>query len=173
MKLTQWSERQLSFGKGLDELPYLLERMRGMPARTAELLKGMPIECLVMQQQGRWSAMGHLAHMLLLDQRFQARIDDFERRRPALCRIGLEDQDEQIERACGRQPGDLLEEARLTRLNLVSRLTAMDEAALRHRAAHPCMGAAMSPVDMATWISEHDDHHLLAMRIALGARFND
>ena len=173
MKLIPWSDRKLPFGKGVDEWPFLLERLRGTPVRSSHLLKGIPIECIVLQQQGRWSAMGHLTHMLFLDQRFQARIDDFEQRRPALCRISLEEQEERIKLASNRQPGDLLEEHRITRLDLVKRLATMDEAVLHHLASHPCMGSAMSPVDMALWIAEHDDHHLLSMRMALGERFND
>lgn len=168
----RWSERKLPFGKGLDEWPYLLERLRGMPARSAQLLKCVPVEGLVLQREGRWSAMGHLAHMLFLDQRFHGRIDDFERREPALCRISLHDQDEGIRLAGFRQPGDLLEELRIRRLSLVRRLADMNEATLRHRAAHPCMGVALSPVDLAVWITEHDDHHLLSVRMSLGERYN-
>lgn len=169
----RWSERKLPFGKGLDEWPYLLERLRGMPARSAQLLKGVPVECLLLQQEGRWSAIGHLAHMLFLDQRFHGRVDDYERREPALCRISLDEQDEGIRLAGFRQPGDLLEELRIMRLSLVKRLSDMNETALRHRATHPCMGATMSPVDMAVWITEHDDHHLLSIRMSLGERCND
>jgi hypothetical protein len=40
----------------------------------------------------------------------------------------------------------------------------MDPGALRHMAQHPCRQVTMRPVDMATFLAEHDDHHLVRMR---------
>jgi hypothetical protein len=164
-----WSQRQLPFGKAPHELPYLLERMQGTPARAADLLRPQPIERLVLRAQGKWSPMEHLAHLLHLDHLLQARVDDFLARRPALCRIDLEGQHERIAAHRQRSPGDLLEEFRITRGHLVRRMRAMDAEILSHRASHPCMGIAYSPADMALWIAEHDDHHLLSARLLLGA----
>lgn len=169
MNALPWSQRQLPFGKGADEFPNLIERLRGTPARVADLLSNQSIERLVLRVQGRWCAMEHVAHLLLLDQRFHARIDDFLALRPTLCRIELGDQHHWLELTRSRHPGDLLEEYRLTRLDLVRRTSALQGHFLQHKAVHPCLGSAYTPVDMALWIAEHDDHHLLAMRAALGA----
>lgn len=169
MEILPWSQRSLPFGKATAELPYLLERMQGTPIRMSELLRGLPLERLTLGAQGRWSALEHAAHLLLLDQRLQSRVDDFAARRPGLCRIDLADQHEQIATQKHRPPGDLLEEFRLTRLHLVRRIRSLDEGALGHRASHPCLGVAYGPADMALWVAEHDDHHLLTVRRLLGA----
>ncbi len=169
MDTIAWSQRQLPFGRPPSELPYLLERMLGAPARAADLFRKEPLERLVLGQQGKWSPLEHAAHLLHLDQLLQARVDDFLARRPALCRIDLAGQHEQLAVHRQRAPGDLLEEFRITRAHLVRRMRAMDPGALGHKATHPCMGIAYGPADMALWIAEHDDHHLLAMRVMLGA----
>lgn len=169
MKPIPWSERQLPVGKGPEEWPVLLERMQGTPHRLAVLFRHQPIERLVLRMQEGWSPLEHVAHLLHLDQRFQERVDDFVQRRPRLCAIELHDQERVLRSQRERMPGDLIEEFRLSRLHLVRRLRALDDAVLRHRAAHPCRGIAMGPVDMALWIAEHDDHHLATVRARLGA----
>ncbi|MFN3875546.1 MAG: hypothetical protein ACK4L7_06505, partial [Flavobacteriales bacterium] len=123
--------------------------MRGMPARLAELFRSAGPHALLLRRAGSWCALEHAAHLLLLDQRLQALIDDFRCRRPALSPIHLGDQHQVLAIARGRQPGDLLEEVRLTRMWLVRRFASLEAPALRHRAAHPCLGAAFGPVDMA------------------------
>lgn len=169
MRLIPWDQRQLAFGRGLEELPLLLERMRGTPARLASLIRHHPLERLLLRRQGNWSAMEHIAHLLLLDQRLQERVDDFVNRRPKLCAIDLGDQAEVLARHRHRAPGDLLEEFRLSRTLLVARFWDMEEASLRHQAQHPCRGIRMSPADMALYVAEHDDHHLVRIRGLLGA----
>jgi hypothetical protein len=162
-----WSERRLPFGKGPIDIPFLLERMQGTPIRVAALFREHPVERLVLGANGKWSPLEGLAHLLHLDQRMQARVDDFEARRPALCRIDLEDQHMRIAAHRGQSPGDMIEEFKLTRALLVRRLRQLDGFALQHRATHPCMAIAYGPADMALWLAEHDDHHLLSMRLQL------
>lgn len=162
-----WNERRLPFGKDPVEFPFLLERMEGTPIRVAALFREHPVERLVMGMSGKWSPSEILAHLLHIDRCMQARVDDFAERRQSLCRIELDDQDARIALHRAQPPGDLIEEFRLTRGHLIRRLRQLDDQALRHRATHPCMAIAYGPADMALWLAEHDDHHLVAMRAQL------
>jgi hypothetical protein len=164
MELIPWNERTLTFGRGLDELPVLLERLLGTPARLFYLTHHEPRERLVMRRSGSWSIMEHIGHLLLLDERMEARVEDFMARRSELCPINLGDQGHLLDGHRGRDLGDLLEEFRLQRVRLVARISGMDPGALRHMAQHPCRQVTMRPVDMATFLAEHDDHHLVRMR---------
>jgi len=164
MRLTPWSERSLPFGKGTEELPVLVERALGAPARAVFLTRYEPAERLSLRIAGSWSVKEHIAHLLYLDECMDGRVEDFMARRNMLCSIDLTDQERVLAIQHDRPLGDLLEEFRLRRVYLMERVLSMDPGAMRHRAQHPCRGMAMSVVDMVMYLAEHDDHHLALMR---------
>ncbi len=167
MQLTPWNERHLPFGKGLEELPVLVERALGTPARLVHLTFHEPQERLSLRRSGSWSVKEHIGHLLYLDECMDGRVEDFMSRRPTLCSIELGDQERILALQHKRDLGDLLEEFRLRRNYLMHRVSNMDPGALRHRAQHPCRRIAMSVVDMVMYLAEHDDHHLAQMRSIL------
>ncbi|MEZ4756551.1 MAG: DinB family protein [Flavobacteriales bacterium] len=170
MRITPWNERQLTFGRGIDELPLLVERVLGTPARIMLLVQGLPLERISMRVTGRWSVKDHLAHLILLDERMEVRADDLQARRGTLSPIALDDQDRFLSIHRHRPFGDMVEEFRLRRNYLVGRFAQLDASALEHRAEHPCRGMSMSAVDQLLFIAEHDDHHLALMRSAVLAQ---
>jgi len=167
MRIIPWNERKLAFGRGIEELPMLVERALGTPARIAHLVQGASLERMALRVTGRWSVKDHLAHMILLDERLEVRADDLEVRRNRLSPIDLADQDRYIHGHGDRPLGDMIEEYRLRRNYLVERFLHLDEAALRHRAEHPCRQLSMTAVDQLLYVVEHDDHHLALMRAAV------
>ena len=173
MQLLPWNQRTIRFDRSVQEMPLLLERMAGTPARLAHLTRSLPREHLVLSREGKWSIMEHIAHLLHLDLRFQARVDDFVARRSELCRIDLDHHHREVNGHRDRTLGDLLEEFRLGRSVLVRRIRQMDDSVLGQRAMHPCQHRPMSAVDMALWIAEHDDHHLATGRIIAGPVLDD
>jgi hypothetical protein len=170
MRVVPWNERTLPFGRSTEELPLLAERLLGTPARLWQLTAQADREQLSLRRSGTWSVMEHIGHMLLLDDHMEQRLDDFSAKRPQLSTIDLSGQNAQLEGHRRRELGDLLEEFRLRRTGLVQGLLALDPEALRHSAQHPCRSMNMRPVDMATFLAEHDDHHLALVRGLLDGR---
>lgn len=164
MRLTPWSDRNLAFGKGLDEFPVLLERVSGTAARLVALTAYSPREQLRLRPYGSWSVAEHIGHLIYLQDRLEERVDDFAARRAELCWIDLTEQAPALEIHRRQDMGDLIEEFRLKREYFVRRLNELDPGALRHRAFHRCRNTSMTAVDMVLYVAEHDDHHLAAIR---------
>ncbi len=162
-----WSQRTFDYGRSLDELPVLLERVQGTTARLSNLFSRQPEEKLLHRADGKWSAIEHLGHLLTLQDRFYNRVDDFEHRRNRLCDINLRDQVPFLQRQRLRMLGDVLEEFRLKRLDFAQRVERFHRRSLEHAAYHPCQDRIMRPMDMLLWIAEHDDHHLASVRTLL------
>ncbi|MBL7985827.1 MAG: DinB family protein [Flavobacteriales bacterium] len=167
MNPVPWSKRTFDYGRSMDELPVLLERVQGTSARLSTLLARQPRENLHLRVHGKWSAMEHIGHLITLQDRFEPRVDDFEQRRPKLCDINLKDQDPIIQGHRLRSLGDVLEEFRIKRLAFANRIERLRQQSLEHIAYHPCQDRTMRPVDMLLWIAEHDDHHLASVRAIL------
>ncbi len=162
-----WSQRTIEYGRSLDELPVLLERVQGTVSRVTSILAAPPVEKLHLQVQGKWSAMEHVGHLITLQDRFEGRVEDFENRRTSLCDISLHDQGSVLQGHRLRALGDVLEEFRLKRMAFARRVSMFQRGALEHVAFHPCQNKRMRPVDMLLWVAEHDDHHLASMRSIL------
>ena len=162
-----WGQRTIEYGRSLDELPVLLERVQGTVSRVAALLSAQPVEKLNVQVHGKWSVMEHIGHLITLQDRFEGRVEDFENRRTSLCEISLHDQEAILHGHRLRALGDVLEEFRLKRMAFAQRLSMFRQATLEHVAYHPCQNKRMRPVDMLLWIAEHDDHHLASIRTIL------
>ena len=167
MNPVPWSQRTFDYGRSLDELPVLLERVQGTAARLSQLLARQPADKLLLRSDGKWSAMEHLGHLLTLQDRFAPRVDDFEQRRPKLCDISLHDQEPLIRVHRTRMLGNVLEEFRTKRVAFANRVEHLQRRSLEHVAYHPCQERKMRPVDMLLWIAEHDDHHLASLRTLL------
>lgn len=170
MNLPQpWTQRTLPFGRPVEEVPVLLERIRGTHARIAEILRDHPLERLHLRVEGRWSVLEHAAHLITLQDRFEPRADDFEHLRERLCEIRLEGQDAELGRHRVRRIGDVLEEFRLKRMAFGRRIEGFNARVNEHVAIHPCKGRPMRVADMLLWIAEHDDHHLATMRALMSS----
>lgn len=167
MRITPWSDRELAFGKGLDELPVLLERVNGTAARLVQLTAHVPRERLHLRPFGRWSVAEHIGHLIYLQDRLDERVDDFAARRPELCWIDLSHQGPVVESHRNQDLGDLIEEFRLKRDYFVRRVKELDPGAVRHRAVNRCRGVSMTIVDTVLYVADHDDHHLASMRSIL------
>lgn len=154
----------------MSDLPLLVERILGTPARLASLCAHVPVERLALHRQGSWCAMEHIGHLMHLDEHMLERMEDFAARRPTLCAIDLKAREGRLAGQCVRALGDVLEELRLGRHELVARISALDPGALRHRALHPCKGRPMTVSDQVFFIAEHDDHHLAVLRSLLQGR---
>lgn len=167
-----WNRRTIPYGRSLDELPVLLERLLGTAERLQHMYTSASREKLLARVDGRWAAVDHLAHLLTLQERFVSRVEDFEHRRSMLCEIDLRDQGALIEQRRARSVVELLDEFRLKRLRFTSRIEQMRYQTLMHQAQHPCQRRELRPVDMLLWIAEHDDHHLASVRSLLNGPIN-
>ena len=72
-----WFERKFEFSFPPELFPNLLVRLRGMPARLEELLRGCSREILIRKPGGKWSAQEHAGHLLDLEPLWLARVEDY------------------------------------------------------------------------------------------------
>jgi hypothetical protein len=73
-----WFERRFGFGHlGEADFPFLLERLRGAPARVEEKVRDLARELLTRRDGEAWSIQEHVGHLVDLDALHAARLDDY------------------------------------------------------------------------------------------------
>ena len=112
---------------------------------------------------GGWSIQEHVGHLADLEGLWLGRLDDFEAGLATLRPADLENRATWDAEHNARAVGDLLEEFRTQRAELVSRVESMDDEQLATTALHPRLDQPMTVIDLAFFVAEHDDHHLAAI----------
>ena len=163
MAQEKWFDRKFTLGLPVSAFPPILERLRSTPERLEGLLRGRPREVLTHRIAGAWSPQENVGHLLDLEALWEQRLDDFDAGAKVLHPADLENRKTHDANYNARDIEDLLRDFRAARLRIVSRLERMDESALSRVGLHPRLQQPMSVVDLAFFVAEHDDHHLVTI----------
>ncbi len=164
MKRLDWFERSFNFGLPTGMLPFYLERLEGAIARIERKVKGQTDTLLSTRFHDKWSIKQNIGHLAEVSQISTKRIAEMCSGADTLSPAVFEPQDYNpwpIERVL-----KLFEGARYETL-LAFR--ALEEHQLRAASIHPRLKVLMTPVDLAFFDAEHDDHHLLKISDILTA----
>lgn len=165
----KWSERRFRFVHPSWMLRDLVERLSGTPARLEERVRDCPANTALQRVDGTWSIQQNAGHLADVEELWQLRIAELAR---GVATYSPADADHFRARAERHQEGtmeEVLREFRAKRAELATVLLAAGPELQDQSAHHERLGCPMRLVDIAQFVAEHDDHHLL--RIAeLGRR---
>lgn len=158
MKSLPWFERNLKFGLPVVMLPYYLERLGGTFVRMESKVKGVSEEILSMRLDNKWSVKQNIGHLAEVDRIANKRLDEMTSGMSVLSPAVFEPQDYNpwpIEK--------ILDLFSRTRTENIKKYNSLSEADLKKSSLHPRLKMQMTPVDLAWFDAEHDDHHLVRM----------
>ena len=167
MKPAAWTARKFSFDRPVKTFSELLERLRGTPARAAELVRGFSDQTLALRPQGKWSAkehIGQLTDLMILDEK---RLKEFLSGAALLSAADMTNR--ATETANHYQPpiASLLMNLHSHRSAWENKLDSLTEFDLARTALHPRLQQPIRVIDWAGFVAGHDDHHLAAARYLL------
>ena len=155
-----WFERKFEFSFPVELLPNLKARLRGIPARLEEALRGGSHSALVKKPQGKWSAQEHAGHLLDMEPLWLARLEDYVSARDRLTKADLTNRKTDQANHNARVADEILAGFRTAREILLKRVAELDRTLLVRSIPHPRLKTPMRLVDHLYFVAEHDDHHL-------------
>jgi uncharacterized damage-inducible protein DinB len=157
MKRTEWFERQFTFGLPAGMLPFYLERLEGTMARLEQKVNGVPEEILSNKLDGKWSVKQNIGHLAEVDEIALKRIDEMLQNITPMSSAVFEPKQDY-----NAQPvKEVLRYFRENRMKNVRRYDGLTDAELSRSSLHPRLKVMMTPVDLAWFDAEHDDHHIV------------
>lgn len=168
--LGAWLDRTWSFTLPVGAFPAVVERLRGTPARAEQLIADVSDERLRAHPDGKWSAKQHLGHLNDLHELDERRLNEFVRRAEILTAADMTNRRTHEASHDTTPAAEIVRQFRASRHELVERLDALTEDDIAFAAKHPRLGRPMRLIDWATFVAEHDDHHLAAARQAIRDR---
>jgi len=160
LPVLNWADRRFPTGLPISIAPYVIERLRGTPARVADRLQGLPRSRLTLRDGELWSIQEHAGHLVEIEALHIARLDDYGRGAETLVPADMANRATFEANYNDRDIAEVVAELRAIRGALVARLEAMTDAELARSARHPRLQVQMSVLDGAHFFAEHDDHHL-------------
>ena len=137
-------------------LPFYLERLDGTIFRIEAKVKGIPEEILSNRPDDKWSVKENIGHLAEVDGVAKKRIQEMVNGISPLSPAVFEP------KAYHEWPiGDVLNFFRETRSQNIVRYGALSSSDLEKKSLHPRLKILMSPVDLAWFDAEHDNHHLV------------
>jgi uncharacterized damage-inducible protein DinB len=153
-----WFERTFTFGKSVRMLPYYLERLEGTLTRISAKVHGYDDTILSKRKDGKWSVKEHIGHLAEVDEISNQRLTEMISGKAFLSPAVFEPKDYStwnIEEVLA-----YFSKSRLSNLESFRQLT---NEQLTSFSMHPRLHQAMTPIDLAWFDAEHDDHHLVAI----------
>ena len=159
-----WIERHFNFDYPPTKFPDVLARLRGTPARVAELVTGLGPEALTDSDGQGWTIQQNIGHLHDCEVLWQRRFEQLLAGEPELCPADMSNARTRAADHNSREIGELLATLRTTRGQMVAQLEDLSEADWARTALHPRLNQPMRLVDLALFICEHDDYHLARLR---------
>jgi hypothetical protein len=151
-----WFDRKFTFGLPPEMLPLLLERLEGTAVRIIHKVKGVNEKILSEKYDGKWSVKQNIGHLAEVDQVNNRRIDEILQGAEIFSPAVFEPQD------YNPWPiNEVLNFFEKTRQSNIRKYAALKPEEKLRASIHPRLKVKMSPVDLAYFDAEHDDHHLL------------
>lgn len=165
MNEVPWFERNLVFEKPKEMLPYYLERLEGTAVRIEAKVKGISDDHLSRQLNGKWSVKQNIGHLAEVDEIANERMDEMKNGTPVLSPAVFEPKLDYnsmpVEKVIA-----YFKEKRNSNINRYKTLPPSD---LAKSSLHPRLKVQMTPVDLAWFDAEHDNHHLVRISEILRA----
>jgi hypothetical protein len=162
-----WTKRTWSFTLPIGAFPAIVERLRGTPARAAELVAGVPDEVTGRSPNSGWSVKQHIGHLDDLHELDLRRLDEFLGGAAVLSAADMTNRRTK-EADHNAVPAEVVvERLRNRRMELVTRMETLTESQIGATATHPRLGQRVRLIDWASFVADHDDHHLASARSAL------
>jgi len=160
-----WFEREFIFNKPKEMLPYYLERLAGTIVRLEQKIKNADDAVLSERPNNKWSVKQNIGHLAEVDEIASKRIDEMISGSAVMSPAVFEPKDYNpwpIEKVL-----TFFKEVRTANLAKYQNLSESD---LLNSSLHPRLKVQMTPVDLAWFDAEHDDHHLVKINLILSTQ---
>ena len=159
-RIKPWLEREFSFDTPKWMFPHVVERVRGGPARLEDTLRDVSMVALTHRETNAWSMQEEAGHLLDIEPLMSERLDQLISGAQVLKAWDGTNEVTWNAQHNAKLPADILLAFRQSRRSLVRRFEALPEEIVERAAHHPRLNKPMRVIDLAVFVTEHDDYHL-------------
>lgn len=159
MNRPAWVDKVFEFTLSPDQLPEVVSKLTATSGRLQKLLGRTPEADMEIRIDNKWSIKENIGHLTDLEELHSGRLDDcaakLEILRPA-------DMSNKLTEATDHHSSslkELLVDLTETRKAFVDKLNSLDADTHNHAGHHERLDVKMRPIDIASFVAAHDQHH--------------
>jgi uncharacterized damage-inducible protein DinB len=157
MEKLQWTQRQFNFDLPTGMLPFYLERLEGTITRLENKIKNLPEEILSKRLDDKWSVKQNIAHLAEVDEISLTRINEILSGVSPISSAVFEPRKDYNSQA----KETVLQYFIDNRRKAINRFTSLTDSELQKKSMHPRLKIPITPLGLAWFHAEHDDHHIV------------
>jgi len=164
MEKLLWFNRVFNFGAPKGMLPFYLERLEGTIIRIEKKVQGISEEVLSTRLDNKWSVKENIGHL--------AEVDEIAGKRVGEMISGISPMSPAVfePKAYYEWPiSNVMKYFNENRRKNIARYATLTPDELSKSSVHPRLKVSMTPIDLALFDAEHDDHHLVRINEILSA----
>jgi uncharacterized damage-inducible protein DinB len=164
METKKWFERKFDFDFGPDQYAAIYAQLKQAPDQLRSAVAGLGEDVLAHQPEGGWSIKEHMGHLSIMEPIWRTRFQDIQDKKPALTPADLSNRATTEGHFNEQGISVLLDQfltERMTTLALLDTLNVLDES---RTSLHPRLQQPMRMIDLAYFVAEHDEHHILRIQ---------
>lgn len=160
-----WIERKWKFDLPVELYPDILERLRGTPARAAEVVRDLNDDVLTRREkEGSWSIQENVGHLGDVEELWSGRLDDFQAGAASLRPADMTNARTHQAGHNDKPIGEVVQRFRAARGRLMECLDGLEREDFARSALHPRLNTPMRLLDLCVFAADHDDYHLARIR---------
>jgi hypothetical protein len=157
MEKIQWLERKFNFDLPNGMLPFYLERLEGTITRLEKKVKNVPDKILSEKLNDKWSIKQNIGHLAELDEVSLKRIDEILKGISPISSAVFE-----VKQDYNSQSIDeVVRYFKNNRIKVNARFKTLSSQELQKSSIHPRLKTPITPLGLAWFHAEHDDHHIV------------
>ncbi|MGQ0827807.1 MAG: DinB family protein [Bacteroidota bacterium] len=166
MDFVKWTSREFDFNFPSENFLSIIKQLQSTAEKIKTITQGLSKNILTQKIDNAWSIQEHIGHLIDLDELHDGRINDFINKLEILRAADMTNQKTYKANHNERILSDLIHEFKNNRDHFISRLKKLDP---NQSAFHPRLQKQMRVVDMAFFVAEHDNHHLMIIKNILNS----
>ena len=157
---TKWFDRKFDFAFEQNIFPSIIERLEKTPLLLKNNIDKIPIKQLTNKENGKWSILENIGHLVDLEPIWQERLEDILNNKVEMRSVDLENKKTDLANHNEKSVVVLLDEFTNIRTLSLNKLNELSVEDVYKSALHPRLKTPMRIMDLFFFVAEHDDHHV-------------
>jgi len=156
----KWEDRKFDFNFPESIYPELIVRLNSTFSRIQSIIENTSNDELIKRKDDKWSIQENIGHLLVVDDLFIGRLEDYENGVSPLRPADLSGKNTDDANFNSMDIKNILSEFRKKRQLYIKRLENLNPIMFAKVALHPRLNKPMRLCDMLFFQAEHDDYHI-------------
>lgn len=159
-----WVDKVFEFTLKPEQLPEVVSKLNATTGRLRKLLGTVSEADMEIRIDNKWSIKENIGHLTDLEELHLGRLDDLKAKKDVLRPADMSNAVTEASDHHSSSLRELLIQLNEARSTFITAIQGLDNETHAHVGLHERLGVKMRPIDVAAFVSAHDEHHIQTIK---------